>query len=235
MKHRTSLPAPGAPRPWLPTRSALLFAAGLTVSACGGDDDGDDTPVGPSGPVELTITGFLNNRDESFEPDAGEVVLSCDGTINVLFGPSSGSSLKNWALRPPGACGSYEQCGYIVLAITPEAGGSTKYAAAATLSILVAVSSGRQQLEAELFTGDEERFLQDQEPVKDSLSGVEFVAPSDCPPAPTGSGGTGSGGSSSASGGSAGAASTEGTGGSAGDGGAAGAAGDGGAAGDTQG
>lgn len=234
MNHRTSFPAP-APRPWLSTRSALLFAACVTVSACGSDDDDDDTPVGPSGPVELTITGFLNNRDESFERDADQVVLSCDGTINVLFGPRSGSSLTNWALRPPGACESYEQCGYIVLAITPEAGGSTKYAAAANLSLLVAVNPGRQGLHAELFTGDEERFLQDSKPVEDSLSGVEFVAPSDCAPATTGSGGTGSGGSSSSSGGSAGATSTGGTGGSAGDAGAAGAAGAGGAAGDTQG
>lgn len=236
MTFRTSFSLPSRPRSSPAQPRCLLLAACLTLSACGGDDDGSDTPVGPSGPVELSITGFLNNQNQSFDRN-GQVKLSCDGSISVLFGPRSGSSLKNWALRPPGACESYEQCGYIVLAITPEAGGSTEYAAAASLSVLVAPSPGRQSLSAELFTGDGERFMQGGDPVEDSLSGVEFVTPSDCAPPPTGSGGTGSGGSATASGGSAGAATTEGAGGSAGAGaaGAAGAAGDGGAAGDTQG
>ncbi len=223
------------PRFSAPQRLCLFLAGCLLVSACGSDDDGSDTPVGPSGPVELSITGFLNNQDQSFDRDAGQVVLSCDGTINVLFGPRSGSSLKNWALRPPGACESYKQCGYIVLTVTPEAGGSPKRAAAANLSLLASVSPGRQRLDAVLFTGDDERFLQANEPVEDTLSGVEFVAPGDCAPASTSSGATGSGGNSTASGGSAGATTSAGAGGAAGAAGAAGAGGDGGAAGDVQG
>lgn len=235
MKHRTNFPIPAAPSPLLPKRAALLLAACSLLSACGDDDDDDNTPVGPSGPVELSIEGFLNNEGESFDRDAGEVVLSCDGTINVRFGPRSGSSLQNWALRPPGACESFDQCGYIVLALTPEAGGASKYVAGASTTLLVAGSPGRQRLDADLFTGDGEPFLEDGEPVEDSLSGVEFVAADGCPSPTTASGGTGSGGSSTASGGSAGATATDGSAGSAGDAGAAGQAGGGGAAGAAQG
>jgi len=100
----------------------LLCVACSALSACGGDDDGNDEPVGPSGPVELRIEGFMNNQGESFDRDADEVVLSCDGSINVLFGPRSGADLENWVLRPPGACESFVQCGYIVLSATPEGG-----------------------------------------------------------------------------------------------------------------
>lgn len=207
------------------------------VGACGSDDGGNDAPVGPSGPVELVIDGFSNNQNQSFDRDADEVVLSCDGTINVRFGPRSGTSLKNWALRPPEACGSYKQCGYILLTLTPEAGGSPKRIAGASTTLLVPASPGRQRLEADLYTGDGEPFLQDKLPVADSLS-AEFVAPVDCEPETTGSGGTGVGGST-ANGGASGTSTTTGAGGApggaAGDAGAAGQASDGGAAGAVQG
>lgn len=233
MIHPPSFPVPTRSRSLVPERLCLLLSACLTVSACGSGDNGNNTPVGPSGPVALSITGFLNDRGQSFDRDGDSVVLSCDGTISVLFGPRSGSSLRNWALRPPGACESYKQCGYIQLTITPEAGGSPKHAAAASLSVLVPMNPGRQQLDAELFRGDGKPFLQNKAPVEDTLSGVDFVAPSDCAAPSTSSGGTGSGGS--ASGGSAGATTTEGAGGGAGQAGAAGASGEGGAAGAAQG
>lgn len=214
----------------------LLCLACSALSACGGDDDGNDEPVGPSGPVELRIEGFMNNQGESFDRDADDVVLSCDGSINVLFGPRAGASLENWVLRPPGACESFEQCGYIVLSGTPE-GGSPNYTAGASTTISLPVGAGPYRLDADLYTGEGEPFLQDDEPVQDSLSGVEFSAPVGCEPATTssgggsggnGSGGNGSGGSGTSSGGSGGAA---GEGGAAGAAGAAGEAGAGGAAG----
>ena len=233
MTHRTDFPLPADPRPASNLRLCLLFAACLGVSACGSDDDDANTPVGPSGPVELSIEGFLNDRGESFERDAGEVVLSCDGTINVRFGPRQGATLKNWVLRPPGACESMKQCGYIVLTVTPSAGGKPNVVAGASTTLLSTASPGAARLDASLRTGDGEPFLQNQVPVEDTLSGVEFVAPSGCDPTTTtSSGGTGSGGSGTASGGASSVSSTTGSGGAAG---AAGQAGGGGAAGDVQG
>ena len=208
---------------------ALLCVACSALSACGGDDDGSDEPVGPSGPVELRIEGFMNNQGESFERDADEVVLSCDGSINVLFGPRSGADLENWVLRPPGACESFVQCGYIVLAATPEGAEATRTAGAST-TLRVPVSAGVHRLDAVLYDGEDEEFLQDGEPVEDSLSGVEFSAPIGCAPATTSSGGTSSGGSSSG-GTSSGGSSSGGFGGEGGAAGAAGAAGEAGAGG----
>lgn len=214
--------------------AGIVCAACLAVSACGGDDDGSSNPVGPSGPVELSITGFLNNRGEDFERDAESVVLSCDGTINVLLGPRSGDSLQNWLLRPPGACESFEQCGYVLLRATPEAGGPPTLMASASTSLVVTPDTGRHDLLVQLLTGDSEPFLQDDEPVQDTLSDVVFSAPLDCAPSTTSAGGSGTGGSTSTNaGGSAGAPTTDG--GGAGTAGAGGQAGGGGEAGDTQG
>jgi len=211
---------------------ALLCVACSALSACGGDDDGNDEPVGPSGPVELRIEGFMNNQGESFERDAANVVLSCDGSINVLFGPRDGADLENWVLRPPGACESFVQCGYIVLKATPEA-GEPAYTAGASTTLRVPAGSGVHRLDAVLYDGEDEEFLQDEEPVEDSLSGVEFSAPGGCEPATTSTGGTGSGGGTSSSGTSSGGVGGEG--GAAGAAGAAGEAGAGGAAGAAQG
>jgi len=211
----------------------LLCVACSALSACGGDDDGNDEPVGPSGPVELRIEGFMNNQGESFDRDAAEVVLSCDQSINVRFGPRDGADLENWVLRPPGACESFEQCGYIVLKATPEA-GEPVYTAGASTTLRVPAGTGVHRLDAVLYDGEDEEFLQDDEPVEDSLSGVEFSAPVGCEPGTTSSGGSGSGGGTGSGGTSSGGFGGEG-GGAAGAAGAAGEAGAGGAAGAAQG
>ena len=214
----------------LRTWTGIACAGCLAVSACGGDDDGSNSSVGPTGPVELSITGFLNNRGEAFDRDAERVELSCDGTINVLLGPRSGDSLTNWLLRPPGACESFEQCGYVVLIATPEAGDSPTVMASASTSLVVAPATGRHDLLVELLTGDSEPFLQDNEPVRDTLSDVLFSAPLDCL---SGAGGAHTGDTTSTAGGFAGAPTTDG--GGAGAAGAGGQAGGGGEAGDAQG
>ena len=170
---------------------AALSAA--LLSACGGDDDASTTPVGPTGAVSLTIEGFLNNQGQRFERDDEQVTLSCGGGINVLLGPRASGGLTNWLLRPPATCESFRQCGYVALSLT-EAGSEDEVVVnGATTTLAVPAGVGRYEIMVRLLTDMGEPFLQQQEPVTDSLEGVEFVAAENC----AGSGGAGTGGTGS--------------------------------------
>lgn len=195
-----------SPFRYSPTLAFVLL--GAMLGACGGDDSGASTPVGPTGDVTLTVSGYRNDEGQRFDGDESPVTLSCGGSIDILFGPTSGGTLKNWLLRPPGTCESYKQCGYLTVTLTPKGTGTPLELSAATIAVEVSPAPGSYELQAQLFTGDGEPFLQDEQTVTARVSAVEFLASDGC--APTGAGGSsgsGSGGTSTSdAGGAAGAA-----------------------------
>jgi uncharacterized membrane protein YgcG len=203
----------------LGTFVSVLTAA--LATACGGDDSKKvDAPVGPSGDVELTITGLFNNDGESFErADADQVFLGCDGAISLDLGPSDEGVLKNWLLKPPGTCGTFVQCGYVELVVDPSSSDSRMLNGATTSFEVTSIDPGRHVFEVTLLSDDGEPFLQEEEPVNDRLE-VTLAAASGCESATGGSGGTGGTGGASSSGGTGGSPAG---GGAAGEGGAAGA------------
>jgi hypothetical protein len=187
---------------WL---GAALGAA--LLNGCGGDDDASSTPVGPTGPVTLKIEGFSNNQGQRFDRDDEQVTLSCGGGINVRLGPRASGGLTNWLLRPPGACGSFRQCGYVALSLTQAGSNDKILVSAATTTISVPAAIGRHGIVARLLTDIGEPFLQEQEPVSDSLEQVQFVPAEDCAgTGQSGTGGSGSGGMGSGGMGTAGLA-----------------------------
>ncbi len=198
------------------TAWSLLGAVAL---ACGGNGTKTTGAIGPTGDVALEIVGFVNQRGEHYEREDSPVVLSCDTTVSVQFGPPDGAgALNNWLLRPPGTCESYAQCGYINLSATPQDGGAKVVVNGATVTQELEASPGDYLLNARLIGPDGMDFLQDEQPVRDSLE-VRFASAENCEPQSSGSGGTSSGGTSSSSGGGGGS-------GGEGMGGAAGAAGE---------
>lgn len=169
---------------------AALGAA--LLNGCSGDDDASSTPVGPTGPVTLKIEGFSNNQGQRFDRDDDRITLSCGGGINVSLGPREPGGLTNWLLRPPATCESFRQCGYVALSLTEAGSDAEVVVNAATTTISMPAAAGRYRIAARLLTDAGEPFLQDQEPVTDSLERIEFVPAEDC--AGIGTGGTGSGG-----------------------------------------
>jgi hypothetical protein len=191
--------------------SWLCTALTVCCLGCGGDDDDSaDQPIGPSGDVELKITGLFNDDGAKFErADADEVQLGCNGAIHVEVGPRDGpAALVNWLLRPPGTCGSFDQCGYVVLRLDPSGNGEAERVVSASSHLtLPTPGAGAHTLQVALYDDDGEPFLQEEAAVEDTLH-VTFVAARDCDEAPTsssGSGGTGGFGGTGA-GGAAGAA-----------------------------
>lgn len=195
------------PDSFLPIARRLAVGAGIWLAACGGDDEGTRAPVGPTGPVELRVEGFLNDRGERFDR-GDEVTLSCSGGISVVFGPGSNGRLENWILQPPGTCNKAKQCGYIALTVTSKASGADRVVQGATTTLAAPIEAGEHELFARLIADDSEPFVQDGSEVSDVLEVVSFVAADGCDS-------SGSGGGSS-SGGSGGSGSGSGTGGAAG-------------------
>jgi hypothetical protein len=81
------------------TLSVLVLLLGMTVAACGGDDE-SSTPTGPTAPVTVTVvfTGSLNRQGANTHPfttDGGAVTATL-----TSVGPDSSSvlglSLGTW-------------------------------------------------------------------------------------------------------------------------------------------
>ena len=115
-----------------------IFAAQFALGCGGNGSKGPSTPVGPSGEVKLTVTKFFNNDGESFSRgDASEVVLGCDGAINLDF------TVDNWLLRPPDTCGSFVQCGYVELLVDPSSDDARTVTSATTSLAVTDIAAGR--------------------------------------------------------------------------------------------
>ena len=92
----------------MPTmRSACLFAGAFALAfapGCGDDETTTTASVGPTGNPQLAIISPKDGACIAIgtEPDA---------TIPIQIG------VTGLYLRPPGACGVYEQCGHLVLRV----------------------------------------------------------------------------------------------------------------------
>jgi len=100
--------------------SALPFVFG-----CGDDES---APPAPLGPPALEVVEFKTTAD-SWKPgdEPAELTLGCDPkrVVGVNVGPTTKNPgrLDNFALKPPGACGSEPQCGPLVFSL--EAGSDS--------------------------------------------------------------------------------------------------------------
>ena len=124
-------------------RSALpLWLACLCLLA-GCNNDDSSAPVSP-GNVFLEITALhprdsdvwlpprapdpADASDEGYAGDPEPLVIGCDRRLGV------DTRVDNYYLRAPDACGSYVQCGWVVIDIDPDTDAVTSaYAAAPSL------------------------------------------------------------------------------------------------------
>ncbi|WP_437693226.1 hypothetical protein [Sorangium sp. So ce176] len=199
-------------------RLALVLAAGLAVAAGCSDEETASAP-GPTGTPEIAIVSPKDGAcvaigAPSADPSAGEPTIPIHVGISQLL------------LRPPGTCGTYSQCGHLVLSLDGEENSAgagrvidvrlgqldaEERHGEHTITVAVVSDTGEPIL------GGENR----QEPLTRSLSLTIAASCGD------GSGGGGSGGD----GGSGGAGGSSGAGGSGGDGGSGGVGGSGGSGG----
>jgi hypothetical protein len=188
--------------------SCTLLLAALALTGCS-EDDGGDAFVQP--PPRLAILSVLNTRNEGWRAgdEAGTdhtLRLGCPASqaLIVGFGPPDPNgdplSLENWLLRPPSACGSRRQCGYVSLTVTAPSGVEyTAQAASAQAGVASsafgapAFVSGPYRFNARLLASDGTEFLVGNAPVVAEVT-LNVEASAECP---DDDGGTGDAGTDS--------------------------------------
>lgn len=99
-----------------PFRRVLAFSvtALLSVAAFQGCNKEEGDSADPLTPPTLEFLGASNSTGEEFEPGE-DLEIACDGYLTLHLGPkgSAAGTILDWTLRPPGVCGSLEQCGYV--------------------------------------------------------------------------------------------------------------------------
>ena len=102
----------------LPFAVGLGLSAALLVTACGDDDE--TTPPDPPPPPTLSIVavqGVGGPRWQPSDPGGVELGHDTDHTVVVTI------AVTDFALRPPGTCGSARVCGTAVLRVDPSGSG----------------------------------------------------------------------------------------------------------------
>jgi hypothetical protein len=135
---------------------ALLAVIGaLWSQGCGSSDSG--TPPGPPPPATLSITSIQGVGSPAWLPGSGSCVeVGRDATQTVVVSVSAAvadGSGAAYALRPPGACGSVQSCGTVILRIDPSGDTEAVRVRAAQSAIAVAfggLSRGSHTFRAEL-------------------------------------------------------------------------------------
>lgn len=118
----------------LPFAVGLGLSAALLVTACGDDDE--TTPPDPPPPPTLSIVavqGVGGPRWQPSDPGCVELGHDTDQTVVVTI------AVTDFALRPPGTCGSARVCGTAVLRVDPSGSGEA-----------LAVQAAQTALEAKL-------------------------------------------------------------------------------------
>lgn len=124
-----------------PTRSLSplplwSLALACAIAACSDDTTETDT----SGPPSLDIVELLANDGvvlTSYDP-GDTVPMPCDGRLIVRVGSGDVSTrLENWELRPPGTCGSIENCGFVLARLLEEDGTELARGTAAAVDVPV--------------------------------------------------------------------------------------------------
>jgi hypothetical protein len=192
-----------------PSFISSLICTLVVVVACG-SDDGTDTPDVVE-PTTLSIAELRPSGGDAWRAgDPEPVALGCDRLLGVAL------ELTNWTLRPRGACGSLDQCGYVHAELTTPSGAAVSIDTALASFVFdlggVELSSDEAAtIRVELRDGDGEPFEQ---PADEVLSDALEVAldgsvDAGCESGSAGAGGqsgaTGTGGGDATAGGAAGA------------------------------
>ncbi len=155
---------------------ASLSAIACAVVACSDDDDSSEAT--PMDPPTIELVRFRGSDGEAVDADAGSISLCDDHLLTVEIGPDSDEDglLDNWFLRPPDACGTVAQCGYVVTTVTSESGDESVTVQAASSIIEVDLASiqpfsGEYTVRVELHQGETgEAFLVEDAPVADEAT-----------------------------------------------------------------
>jgi hypothetical protein len=98
-----------------PSFISSLICTLVAVAACGSDDSADTPDVVE--PTTLAIAELRPSGGDAWRAgDPEPVALGCDRLLGVAL------ELTNWTLRPRGACGSLDQCGYVHAELTTPNG-----------------------------------------------------------------------------------------------------------------
>ena len=101
----------------VPTALRLTCAVAL-LDACGGDEP----PPPPPEPPRLTVEALqvVGGGRWSLGQDDG-LTLGCEGAeVLVELGPGEAADeIDDWILRPPGACGGIDRCGFVTVTLDP--------------------------------------------------------------------------------------------------------------------
>lgn len=132
----------------LPFAVGLGLSAALLVTACGDDDE--TTPPDPPPPPTLSIVavqGVGGPRWQPSDPGCVELGHDTDQTVVVTI------AVTDFALRPPGTCGSARVCGTAVLRVDPSGSGEALVVQAAQTALeakLGALGAGSHTFRVEL-------------------------------------------------------------------------------------
>lgn len=96
------------------TRLALFASAALASLAigCSSEESGGSNPTAALGTPSL---GFRSVGEVTNPTGNVPIDLGCDMHVPVTV------DVKNWTLRPPGACFGYPQCGQLAIIVDPIA------------------------------------------------------------------------------------------------------------------
>ncbi len=194
---------------WIACLGALAAAA-TPVGGCSDDDSGSDTTVDDQDPPTLEIVKFLTNDGVTHAADVERITLPCDRTLIVSVGPNpSPGLLENWVLRPPDACGSLAQCGYLLARFDPTDDGESVRVSAAQTNLSLDLGSvnlaGEHRIRVELRQGETGKVFVDEDESPVFAEATVSFDPVDCPSGIGGAGGASGGlGGADGSGGSVG-------------------------------
>lgn len=105
--------------------SLLTIGAVLSIG-CGSDDEGK--PAEPPPPPTVGIDAVQAVGGGSWSPGAAATLeLGCDTEQRVVVAVKT----TDWTMRPPGACSSLANCGYLLLRVDPDSDHERQAGAAA--------------------------------------------------------------------------------------------------------
>lgn len=116
--------------------SLWTLAVASALAACS-DEDGT---IDATDPPRLDIVELFaddGTRLVRYAPGSA-VPAPCEGRLIVRVGSGDGPSrLDNWELRPPGACGSINNCGFVVARVLDPDGEELATGSAAAVDVSV--------------------------------------------------------------------------------------------------
>ena len=157
----------------------LTVGAALCIG-CGSDDEGK--PAAPPPPPSVSIEAVQAVGGGSWSPGAaGTLELGCEAQQRVVVAVKT----TDWTMRPPGACGSLANCGYLLLRVDPES-EHERQAGAAAESVVFSMSgldapTGSHVFRVELLGASNDTPAVENGEVVSSEVTLDLSAPASCP------------------------------------------------------